>query len=734
MSRYLAFSQSQNEQSPNPLIDYKLATTELLPLYFGDINSVNIFLGENNSGKSRFMREIMRSSEIRTIALGNTRSSIVELIGELNKNIYDLDKELNTVIDIAFHKYEESIVEIFSPLIENKNRGGFKRDYTINLYDYYSEAVNMRRSLYQIFEIEVNNMNVYFNDNNTISEINRLRIIFNKIRGIYKNLLSSERLGRNYRSDYNGEVFRFDEGNLTIANKEFWPREISGHDRSRDERNAFMLATMNKLDKLTDTLGEIEAQLQKVYDSITSPTHRTYIPTLRTARTLVTNQKTRLEADNDIFLHTTAHDYDLADSGVTITTGLSLYDAIDTTRNARTQGRDSFAKFEQFLSEAFFNGKPVAVVAERVRDARGGNILVSVGGVERDIHDLGDGIQAIIMLLYPLFIAPQGAWFFIEEPEMHLHPGFQRLFIETITANSVLGAKQLTVFFTTHSNHILDFALDEARRVNVFTFQRQQNAKHRTTFQIQLSNPRDLQNLTALGVQNSSVFLANCTLWVEGITDRLYLRAYLEAYWHHLRAQGKGAVSLLEGLHYAFLEYAGSNVDHYQFNQHPSGGPLITPALLTSIRALSISNRIMLIADRDANKQLRHEKRAAQQHAGFVYHVLPVREIENLLSPQLVGETLTTLYPKKQFDTSSLKQTSYANSYLGRYLRSTYDTLPDTFAPAKGSGTIGSTVKRKFAEAATQHVTWEKLSKPAQKLAEAVHQFILAHNTRLGSN
>ena len=69
MLRYLIFPEEQQNRSPNPLEDYTLAGTTLLPANFGSIAPVNIFLGENNSGKSRFMREIMRDGALRVVSL-----------------------------------------------------------------------------------------------------------------------------------------------------------------------------------------------------------------------------------------------------------------------------------------------------------------------------------------------------------------------------------------------------------------------------------------------------------------------------------------------------------------------------------------------------------------------------------------------------------------------------------------------------------------------------------------
>lgn len=320
-----------------------------------------------------------------------------------------------------------------------------------------------------------------------------------------------------------------------------------------------------------------------------------------------------------------------------------------------------------------------------------------------------------------------------------MHPGFQRLFIETVTTHKVIKEKDLTIFLTTHSNHILDFALDEAKRINLFTFRKTIEKLKSPTYQIQLTQPKDLTSLNVLGVQNTSVFLSNCTIWVEGITDRLYLAAYLKVYLEYRKSQGERAVSLLEGMHFSFLEYAGSNITHYEFNTRPGGNAsssgAITLQTLQQIKALSISNRILLIADRDsgAKKEERQAGLAAQQHDGFEFVVLDVREIENLLMPTIITKALQTIYPKKKFDASSLVLNDYKSDYLARYLEKHLVNLPKSFVGP--SGTVHSSKKRLFAEAASEAITsWDMLSDDAKKLTEQVFKFIMGHNLRLGSN
>ena len=73
------------------------------------------------------------------------------------------------------------------------------------------------------------------------------------------------------------------------------------------------------------------------------------------------------------------------------------------------------------------------IVPQYTRDRAEQHIFVKIGGrEERELHNLGDGINALILVLYKLFTADKGAWIFIEEPELNLHPGLQRIFLQTL--------------------------------------------------------------------------------------------------------------------------------------------------------------------------------------------------------------------------------------------------------------------------------------------------------------
>jgi hypothetical protein len=732
MVRYLTFQIPQPEIKESLFAGYTLSNASLLPSHFGSINPVNILLGENNSGKSRFMREIMKT-DVKQFELDFSADDVIAKLDAVCKLIESLpiDSFFDLTLKVTHYEIEETFLLLFDK--SKKDLGSSVPTYTISPQKLIKELKAVVNKLIKAASTPGSFLSFLDLDETDSKYLEALITSLGKIRraaSAYEQVAPKEKFGSNFTNNVGSDAIEFRHpqsfavlGLVTGSSNSYQFREPG-------KRSAYAAKHSSLLNDLQGPIQNVIDLLKPLTKVLPRKPTRTYIPTLRTARTLIGPNGAKLQSDSDIMRITTMLDYDLANSGAEVDTGFALYDAIDTKRNARIEGRTSFTRFEEFLSETFFNGKPVAVVAERVKDVRGGNILITIDGVERDIQHLGDGIQAIILLLYPLFIASESAWFFIEEPETHLHPGFQRLFIETITTHPVLKAKNLTIFLTTHSNHILDFAIAETDRVNIFSFRKAKETIGKPAYQIQLTARHDLEALAALGVQNSSVFLANCTIWVEGITDRIYLTAYLKAYLKHLQSK----VSLIEGLHYSFLEYAGANVAHYTFNAQSYDGT-IPAQTLQDIKGMSISNRIMLIADQDAGKKTKRDERLIdEQNPGFAYRILDVREIENLLSPEVIAETLHKLY-KKKFDASFLKVEEYQQKYLGSYLRSKFSSIPDNFAPTDGSGTIGTAKKRLFAEKAAESITsWQSLTPEAQKLTEQIFKFIIDHNPRLGRN
>ena len=144
---------------------------------------------------------------------------------------------------------------------------------------------------------------------------------------------------------------------------------------------------------------------------------------------------------------------------------------------------------------------------------------------DRALHDLGDGIKQLITILYKIYEnKDKESIFFIEEPEINLHPGYQRKLIE-ILQSSIFDKHQY--FITTHSNHLIDSCFD-FNDISIYKFINVN--KSNNTFKVINTSPNDVDMLQLLGVNNSSVFMSNCTIWVEGISDKILISKYLQVF------------------------------------------------------------------------------------------------------------------------------------------------------------------------------------------------------------
>ncbi|MEG0915402.1 MAG: AAA family ATPase [Myroides sp.] len=483
-----------------------------------------------------------------------------------------------------------------------------------------------------------------------------------------------------------------------------------------------------------------------------------YIPTLRSAHALFQQKDdTFSKIENDIFLDTLNRYYALDKKNIEIFTGLHLYKSILNSRNSKRAVRQSFEKFEKFVGENFFGGKQIDIVAEFNKDdsLSGKNysevINIHIEGEKetRDLYELGDGIQAIIILMYKIFMAENDSFIFIDEPELNLHPGMQRLFLDQISSNKDLKSKNLIYFISTHSNHLLDLTI-EKENVSIYSFSSKSVENEDNTFTLRNVNFGDNTVLKNLGVNNSSVFIANCTIWVEGVSDRNYIKAFLKSYIKSLPKKEQRI--LKEDIDYAFFEYAGSNIEHYFFDELTTEE---SDEIISDIKALALSNRIFLLADSDvAKRSSKKGKRLTDlenlSRENFdPYIIWSCREIENLLTKEIWEQVLISLCNKNLVKNHSdeiqtkiklaleeVNMSSYSKKYIGEFLEliskklgkidsqnilneSTYHKSKETF------GTLVH--KRAMSERVLEEdFSWDVFEKNQEikELTEAIYKFI----------
>jgi predicted ATP-dependent endonuclease of OLD family len=601
--------------------------------YLTNLSKINLLVGANNSGKSRFMRTLFAQESIKYNLANIDIEAINHLILNLKSNI---DGVLN-------HKNIADYSDI-------------KKDIDkVVLNHFFSEGKNNFESFIEL--------------------LRRIRIISGSpaytTKGIGRTLLEND--------------FQWINSTLT---------------------------------QLAE--GMLEDINVPAIEKGAEPYLKIYIPTLRGLRPL--------DKDTDFYTYRTQKDYFdnqvNNNNNIKIFTGVNMYEEVKDLLLGTLEERKQISEYQEFLSKNFFDDKSVLLLPNKKSDV----LYVKIGNeTERPIFSLGDGIQSVIIMTFQVFYnRGKKCLFFIEEPEIYLHPGLQRKLIKALCTFD-----ECQFFLTTHSNHILDLSLElEVKDMSIYKFNKvldeNENLIEVTPdFEIENVSSGDNSLLDILGVKDSSVYLANCTIWVEGITDRFYLRGlYLD---YIKQSRPNEFVYLKEDINYAFVEYAGNNITHWSFlGEYSDDG--VEDEVYRNINVESICKKIFLITDRDSEKkQARHEK--LKENLKNNYCCLDVKEIENLISLKTLKKVIKEYEKVNTVEDidfkSNFTEKGYANRYLGSFIESVLNNPSRSYSAQ--SGTIKD--KLAFCKRAIKNTSnVNDLSPEALNLCEKIYNFIKENN------
>lgn len=398
-----------------------------------------------------------------------------------------------------------------------------------------------------------------------------------------------------------------------------------------------------------------------------------------------------------------------------ILTGGKLYKEIKSMLLGSAEQRKLIGEFQLFLRENFFSEcESVQLIPNEEKKI----LYVKIGNDERPIYDWGDGTQQLIVIFFSLFVHKdeKNKLFFIEEPEMYLHPGMLRKFIEVINSDTF---KNHQYFITTHSNAILDTSADSNIEMSIFKFKKVQeaSAESKAHFYVEQCNNGDVSLLNELGVRNSSIFLSNCSIWVEGITDRLYLKHFLDLY----AKKHPGKTKFRENIDFTFIEYGGGNLAHLNFENEDS---------CDSINAKYINNKIFLIADNDNSSQTSakgQRKKRLREVLKENFYELTALEIENLITQETLKAVLIEQNSKEAeiINQKLAKDKKFAKRKLGKFIDDLFDGKLRKYSSESGS------IKNKldFCNAVIQKTSdYDKLSSEAKALTQKIYNFIESNN------
>ncbi|MGY5392878.1 ATP-dependent nuclease [Acinetobacter sp. NigerLNRRAM0016] len=496
-------------------------------------------------------------------------------------------------------------------------------------------------------------------------------------------------------------------------------------------------------EKFNLILEDYHSNSQKFYDKY-SFEGKFYVPILRGMRPVseIENKQPYIErAQKDYFQDQAKY------NSSNIITGESLYHELKIHLLGKPKQREIIKSYEEKLSQYFFDNEQITLIPMFGKDENGKEndvVHIKIGNEDQfPIYNLGDGLQQAIILTYEAYIKRQDSEgneqihaFFIEEPELHMHAGMVRQLM-----NFYLNETKHYYFFTTHSNHLLDMT-DESDQVIIQKFVKEQNQSNPSKFDFKIYRcDRDRDLLASLGVKPSSVYLANCTIWVEGITDRLYITKYMEKYLSELKKSNEKLYKkyrrFMPNYHYTFVEYAGSNLVHWSFSDDYSDH-LDDKGL----SAKAVASEMLLIADGDIQSKADRVAILKKELKSENYFILKCKETENTLPKDSIIRVAKSRFSRmkksttQSYDIALIDQISdknyfdHADNGIGKLLdvqiknpKST--SSKNAFADGDGVGTIKSKLDfcREIIKDFDENPDWQ-LTPKATELCERIFKHI----------
>lgn len=275
------------------------------------------------------------------------------------------------------------------------------------------------------------------------------------------------------------------------------------------------------------------------------------------------------------------------------------------------------------------------------------------------LSNMGSGLKTILLVLINLIICQQedsSKTFLFEELENNLHPALQRRLFDFIYDFAVKN--DLTVFISSHS-HVAINCFFNKEFANIYHVEKQDGKSTIKKIENYLDKVAILDDLD---VRASDLLQSNGIIWVEGPSDRVYIKTWIDLLDSHLK----------ENEHYQFVYYGGKLLSHYTANDEKE---------LINILLTNRNSAIVIDSDkRSQTSSISYTKTRIKKEfedKGLLCWITKGKEIENYLSansvnkyfssnlPQIKQYELFPEYIKKQYGNFADHKVSFANEIVG---------------------------------------------------------------------